>query len=189
MNHMAENSSLISLQQKTLRVARMHFVYVAAFVASVIAFDSWKLIAPEDVLGRWKVAAMMLVITTLVWYIVKAASPKNLTYNASVYALILMDLYVAAFLVYAERGMASRAVMLFAIPIIVSVVLRRASALFATASLATAVYSFVVIRYFVVNFNEGYKIELYTTLGFFIAIFFVLAGLLSVLLPDSSRKR
>lgn len=178
-----------ALQQRLLRIARVHFVYTFAFIVSIMVYDAWNLIAPEDVLGRWKIAAFMLVTTTLVWYAAKSQSQKPVLFNLGIYTLILMDLYVAGSLVYAERGMASRAVMLFVIPIITSVALQRASALFATASLAIATYTFMAVRYFVVNFNEGYKIELYATLGFYCLMFFVIAGALSALMKDASRAK
>ena len=167
----------------------MHFLLAFLFTDSILAYDAWKLIAPEDVLGRWKVAALLLVATTLVWYIAKNANHNPIVYKTALYALILTDLYVAASLVYAERGMASRGVMLFVIPIIISTAFERASAVFATAALATAAYTFMAVRYFVVNFNEGYKIELYATLAFYSALFFVVAGLLSAALHDKARNQ
>jgi hypothetical protein len=180
---------LIPPKEQLLRISRVHFIYAFAFVASILVFDAWDLIAPEDVLGRWKIAAFMIITTTLVWYAAKSQTQKTLLFDLCVYTLILMDLYVAGSLVYAERGMASRAVMLFVIPIITAAALQRASALFATASLAVATYTYMAVKYFVDNFNEGYKIELYATLGFYCLIFYVVAWALSALMLDSSRQK
>ena len=170
-------------------MSRVHFVYAFLFTLAILAYDAWKLIAPEDVLTRWKLAALLLIVTTLVWYIAKTPDRQPIVIKSCLYALIMTDLFVAANLVYSERGMASRAAMLFVIPIIVSYTLERASALFAAAALATAAYTFAAVRYFVVHFNEGYKFELYATLAFYSAIFFVVAGLLSSLMMDRARNQ
>ncbi len=169
--------SLNSLQLSILRISRVHFYYALVFALSIIIGDAWKLITPDAVLQRWTVAATMLVVTTIVWYASRSTPRRDQYYKILAYALILMDIGVAAFMVYAERGMASRGVALFAIPIVVSAVLNTRSAPFATAALSVAAYSFAAVRYFVVNFNEGYKIELYSVIAFYSACFFIIAGL------------
>jgi hypothetical protein len=55
------------------------------------------------------------------------------------------------------------------------------SALFATATLCTAAYSLAVIRYFTDFPSEGYQIEMYGDLVYYSAMFFIIAGLLWVL--------
>lgn len=182
---MAKNQN--HLQETVLSLARVHFFYVLAFVAAIMIYDSWKLITPEAVLQRWTVATVMLVTTTLVWYSVRKISTIEL-HKTFVYVFILLDIVVAMYLTYAERGMASRAVALFAIPIAVAAVLRSRSALFGTALLSTAAYSFAAVKYFVDYFNEGYKIELYGTIGFYSAMFFVLTALLWIVVQPSSKK-
>jgi hypothetical protein len=175
-------------QISAIRIARMHFYYVFVYALAIVLYDAWKLITPQAVLARWTVSAIMLAVTAVVWYAARANVQNNLFYKALVYIFILLDIYVAAFTVYAERGMASRGVALFAIPLVVSAVLLSRRALFATAALCTAAYSFAAVRYFVVNFNEGYKIELYSVIAFYSAGFFVLAGFLSVLLRNLNSR-
>lgn len=166
-----------SRQPLILRLARIHFVYVLAFAAMIIVADSWALIAPESTLRRWTMAAIMLVTTTAVWY---AARQKPRAWQARLpYALIILDIAVATFMVYEERGMASRGVALYAIPLVVAALTGSRSTVLATASLSTAAYGMAAIRYFVTYFNEGYKVELYATIGFYSVMFFVLAALLT----------
>lgn len=160
------------------RISRLHFIYVGILVAQILIYDAWKLIAPEAVLHRWIAAACLLTVTTVVWYTVRGKAKGLLACKLLLGSLILTDIAIAAFSVYAQRGMASRAVLLFIIPIIVSAVLMSRRALFATAALAAAAYSTSAIAYFVLNFNEGYKIELYGEVGFYCAMFFVTASLL-----------
>ncbi len=159
----------------------MHFFYTSAFALTIVLYDAWKLIPPEAVLSRWTTAAVMLAATTIIWYLDRTARLKAVQDNLLITGFIALDIYVAAFLVYAERGMASRGVALFAVPIAVSALLRSRTALFGTASLCVAAYSFAAVRYFVVFFNEGFKIELYSTIAFYSAWFFVLAGVLAIL--------
>lgn len=174
------------LQVNVLRVARIHFYYAAAIAASIMVYDAWKLITPQAVLQRWTVLALLLVVTTLIWYACRAIGKSPFYYRMLAYILILFDIFLAGFFVYVERGMASRGVVLFAIPIAVSMVLNSRSALFATATLSVTAYTFAAVKYFVDFFNEGYRIELYSVLSFYSACFFVLAGIFWVVLRSNN---
>ncbi|MDB5164213.1 MAG: hypothetical protein JWS12_831 [Candidatus Saccharibacteria bacterium] len=167
------------LHGNVVRLARLHFLYVVAFTVQTVIYDSWKLIAPNAVLYRWIVSASLLVITTFVWYVAKSHISSTAACRLLVWTLIIVDIAAASFNVYSQRGMASLAVALYTIPIIVAAVLRSRAAIFAAATLAVAAYSSTAIAYFVLNFNEGYKIQLYGDVGFYCAIFFVIAGLLA----------
>jgi hypothetical protein len=172
------SKQLILLQTNVVKVARTHFFFVLAYVLSIIAFDSWNLITPEALSQRWTLAAIMLVVSTVVWYAARARVSSGAYYQALVFGLVLLDIAVAAFTVYTERGMASRGVALFAVAITTSATLISRSALYAAAALSTAAYSLAAVRYFTEFPSEGYKIELYGVIGFYSAIFFVLAALL-----------
>lgn len=166
------------LRDVVVRVINVHFFFAAAYMLSIIVFDSWNLITPDALSQRWTFASILLVVTTLSWYVLHSGPRHAGLYKAFVYLLILIDIALAAFSVYTERGMASRGVALFAIPIAVSAVLVSRSALFAAATLSTTAYSWAAIRYFTQNPSEGYKIELYGVLAFYSAGFFILAALL-----------
>lgn len=172
-----------------LRLARVHFFYVLAFAASIIVYDAWQLVPAAAILERWSVASGMLIVVTLIWYLSRSHTIKlqPVVYRTFIYILVLLDIAVASFLVYVERGMASRGVALYAIPIAVSASLASRSTLYTTASLCTAAYWLSAIRYFVINFNEGYKVELYSTLAFYSATFFVLAVLLWIVVRDRTN--
>src|SRR5690606_10929252 len=101
--------------------------------------------------------------------------------------LILADILIASFSVYTQRGMASRAVLLYIIPILVAASLGKRVVLFGAALLGIAAYTTTAIMYFVLNFNEGYKVELYGEIGFYSAIFLLVASLLwGVVKPPKS---
>lgn len=176
------------LQTNTVRVARLHFFFIAVFAASVIAYDAWKLITAQALQQRWTVAVWMLTITTIVWFIARNTTLSPGIYSTLIMILIAMDLAVAGYSVYSGRGMASRGVALFAIPIAVSAITLSRSALFATASLSTGIYSYAAIRYFTEHPSEGYKVELYGDLLFYGASFFILAALLWVVVRSVQPK-
>jgi hypothetical protein len=173
---MKKQASII--QTRLLGVARAHFWYVGAIAISIIAFDSTNLITREIVQKRWTSAVALLVAVTLVWYFVRRNTKNESYYRLLTYCLIAADILFAAYLVYLDRGMASRNVVLFAIPIAVSALLNSRAALFATAALSTAAYFFAATKYFYDFFNEGYKAELYGVLFLYSACFFVVAAVL-----------
>lgn len=170
-----------------LRATRAHFLYVGLVIAQIIIYDAWKLIVPEAVLKRWLAAAAFAAVITFVWYQVRNshATKANLTYMA--YALIAADILYASFSVYQQRGMASRSVILFVIPLLVAIILRSRRAIYATAMFAVIAYTTTAVSYFVINFNEGYKIELYGEVGFYSVLLFILANLLWNLQRKSAK--
>ena len=164
-----------------IRASRAHFALVAAYIIVIIAYDASRVITPEAVMQRWIAAASLLVITAGVWHLAHNQKNDVPSLKRLLLLLISADLAMAAFNVYTQRGMASRAVLLFLIPIILSAILLNRSAIFATATISAAVYAVTAVMYFTLNFNEGYKAELYGEIGFYSAVFFVTAMLLSTL--------
>lgn len=176
------------LQTNTVRIARLHFVYVLAFAASIIAYDAWKLITNQTLIERWTVAIVMLVIVTIVWLIARSTLLTKGLYQGILGMLIVADILLASYLVYAGRGMASRSVVLFAIPIIVSCIFLSRSIIYATTTVSVAAYTYAAIKYFADHPSEGYKVELYGDLFFYSAALFVLASCLWVFVRSVSPK-
>lgn len=170
------------LQTGLIRLARVHFLFVFIYAVWIIASDAWHLITPQLVLQNWTVATALLAATAVIWYLARNKVSSTMYYRTLIYCLILFDIFVAGFNIYTQRGMASRAVMLFGIPIVSSAILLNRAAIYTTACLSTATYIFAAVRYFVLNFNEGYKVELYAEVGLYCAVFFVLAAILSILI-------
>lgn len=162
----------------TLRLARLHYWYIAALAAQVIVYDSWKLITPESVLQRWIMVAVALIAVTVIWYLAHSFDKQPTIYKKLLFALVVLDISIASFSVYTQRGMASRAVLLFLIPIIISAATLTRPAIFATAVICVAAYTTSAVSYFVLHFNEGYKIELYGEVGFYSLMFLLVAALL-----------
>lgn len=185
---MVEAKNISDIKLRTLRVTRLHFLYVLAIVAQIIMYDAWKVITPQVLLKRWFVAAGLLVVVTTVWLFTKRPTlTKNACRNL-VYGLIVADIAVASFAIYTQRGMASRAVLLYIIPILTAAALRSRSAIIASTILSIAAYTTTAISYFVLNFNEGYKIELYGEVGFYAIMLGIIGALTWVIVRRSSAK-
>jgi hypothetical protein len=170
------------LQATTVRVSRIHFIYIAIYIASIIIFDSWNLFTHIEIGNRWTAAGILLIINTACWFIARIKFSSATIYMVLIMLLIIADIIFAAVNVYWERGLASKAVALFAIPIVTSATLRSRSAVLATASLCTAAYSISAVRYYNLHYGESFRVELYGYVGLFCAMFFILAALLLVII-------
>lgn len=160
----------------------MHFVYIAFYIASIIVFDMWNLYTHVAIAQLWTAAGMMLVLNTVLWYVARMNFSNNNVYVTVILLLIVADIIFASYNVLWQKGLASKSVMLFAVPIVTAAVLRSRSTLLATTTLCAAAYSTISVRYFFQHYGESYRVELYGTVGFYCAIFFVLAGLLMVII-------
>lgn len=170
------------LHKGLIGFCKVHFALISLLVAQTILYDSSKLITPAVVLDRWAVIAVLLVVNSMIWYLVKSKAGHRLLYKSLLFLMIFSDILLASYSVYSQRGMASKAVVIYIIPIIIAGLLLSRSALFATAILAIAAYSLTSVAYFVLNFNEGYKVELYGEVGFYCAVFLIIASLIAVVL-------
>lgn len=174
-----------NLQENALRMTRVGFYFVALYMAIIIVSDAWNLITPEIVIQRWTSAAVMLLFTGAAWYLLKT-SKDTARVKIAIWLQIAMYVTVTALTIYAQRGVASRSVLLYAVPLIFSAALASRAAIYATAILAISSYSLVSIRYFYLNYGEAYKVELYGELIFYCGLLFILAALLvaAVRAPD-----
>lgn len=168
------------LAQSLLSVNRVLFLFIGIFAGSIVISDAWNLIPPSVVLQRWTLVTLMLIVNGAIWYAVRQTKSSVLLQSYA-WILSVTMIAVATIMVFAQRGMASKAVALYVLPLIVISVLRSRAALLTTAILVFATYSLAVIRYFVTSPGEGYKVELYTELLFYGSFFFVVAGLLYAL--------
>jgi len=164
---------MVKIKQKTLSdVALIHLVFSVIYAASLIAFDAWNLITPEAIVQRWMVVAFLGVVSTLVWYFPKSTSKK--VYKWLAYDLILAGIVFASFNVFTQRGVASKAVILYLFPIIAAAVILSRTAAIATTIISSAIYFAVTVRYFYNFPGEALKVELYAETALYIAILFVI---------------
>ena len=165
-----------------LGFTKVHFGLIALLTAQTILYDASMLITPDVVLDRWFVIAVLLLVNGFIYYFVKSRSGGLLFYKTLLFAMIIADFALASYSVYTQRGFAANAVFLFVIPIIISGLMLSRAALYGTSILAIAIYSLTAVAYFVQNFNEGYKVELYGEVGFYSTLFLLVAWLMSTVL-------
>lgn len=161
------------------RATLAHFVLLLAFAAQTIVMDAWHILVPEIVLKRWLSAAVLLAVVSAVWYLAHNRSDTIASYKRLTFLLIAADIVFAAYAVYYHRGLASKYVALFAVPIAVAAILLSRSAIYLSSLLSMAAYLYSTNLYFANHFNESYKTELYAEVVFYCAMFFALAMLLA----------
>ncbi len=168
------------LRSRTIRVARAHFLYVLIFAITIMLYDSWRLIAYEQTLQRWTLVVVMMFISTAAWYASRYQTQNDKYYKVILMVLIVLDIFVASYTVYLERGMASSSVILYSVPIIISALISRA-AIFATAGFCLAAYSLALFKYFYLEpAGEGIRVQLYGSLFLYGSSFFILAAILYI---------
>ncbi len=175
------------LQSSLLSITRIHFAFVGLFVVTIVLSDAWNLIPPSVVLQRWTLASLLLASAAGIWYVARATKSQTLL-QAYAWILAVVDLALATIIVFAQRGMASKAVFLYVVPLLVIAVLRSRVALVTTAIICLATYSLAVVRYFVTSPGEGYKAELYVELFFYGGLFFIIAALLYSLVSSKNGR-
>lgn len=173
---MASNTFDNSVRTALLRIAKIHMLVGAFFAAQIIAYDAAKLITPEIVLKRWVIGTLLVAAALIAWYLARLNNSAAVTRNL-VWFLVITDFIFASFMVYTTRGMASKAVFLFVLGILTAAALKRGSAIYFASAIAVLTYLVTAVAYFVLNFNEGYKIELYGEIGFYSALLLVIGWL------------
>jgi hypothetical protein len=158
----------------------VHFILIAAYGIQTIVMDAWHVIVPEIVMQRWIMACIALTVVAGAWYLAHNKNNDIPTFKRLLFLIVASDLVLASFNVYTQRGMASKAVILYALAIATAALLLNRAALYATAAFASASYVATAVTYFALHFNEGYKTELYAEITFYSAAMFVLAGIISV---------
>lgn len=175
-----QSDLLKNIRHIVLRISRVHFLYLLAYLMSVIIFDSWNLLAKESVIERWTAAGAFIIVNTIIWYLCRAKLNIEYIYKIALAVLIGCGILFAAANIYWTRGMASKYVFLFAVPIISAGLSRSRSLLITTSAVSAATYSIVAVQYFNENYGQGVRAELYGEIIFFSSAFFILAGLMMI---------
>lgn len=175
-----------ALRLGTSRLARLHFLLVFIYASQLIAIDAGRLITPVEILKRWIMVSILLMASAVTWLFSRSQTAKPSTDRALVWFLILCDIIFASFNVYVQRGMASKGVMLYVIPLLLASALKSKSAYITTSLLCVASYISTTVAYFVLNFNEGYKIELYSEIAFYSVLMIIIVHMLWAIVKPSS---
>jgi hypothetical protein len=176
------------LQTTTVRITRFHFIYVVAFLAQTIIFDTWNLYTHQAVSQLWTAGGLLLAFNVIVWFLARMKMANSSYYVCLLLALIAVDIIFASYIVWWQRGLYSKAVMLYLVPIISAAATRSRSILLTTTTLSVAAYTTISVRYFFQNYGLGYRVELWGTIGFFSAVLFVPTFLLLVIIRPTEEK-
>ncbi len=168
-SHDSSRSSLI-------RITKLHLILGVAFAVQLIAYDASKLITPEVIFQRWAVTGLFVALVAVIWTTLRlrvdAAWVKRLALT-----LVASDIALASYHIYTQRGMASRAVILYVLGILTAACLHRKAIIYLTSTISVVAYIVTAIAYFTFNFNEGYKIELYGEIGFYSVVLLLTGGM------------
>lgn len=169
------------LKNDVHRLAGIHYFFIASYVLTIILLHAWKVLTLEVVYNRWIAVGILGVLVTVVWYLSSSVIKNTKNLMILIYALVVFDIIFASWNVYAERGMSSKSVALFALPLAVAGVLRMRSAIYTTAVLSVIGYTIAVIKYYYVYPGEGYYAQMYVESLFACLFFFVIGMVLGVI--------
>lgn len=184
---MAKNNTK-KLQLATLRTARLGFAFTVIYAISIAIYHAWELLTPDILQQRWTIVAVLLGVNATLWWFSRKSGLASLYYKGIIFLQIITYILLSGYMIYAERGMASNAIILFVIPIVIAATELSTISLITTAGLAVATYAFAAIRYFNEFPSEGYKVELYGGIVFYGAVLFLISALLWVVIRINSSK-
>jgi hypothetical protein len=177
---MAQKQTINWLQRNTVGVVRAHLALAVIYAIVILASDAWNLVTRDITSQRWVMFAVFVISTAIVGFLARAKTKQLAYYRTLLVGMVLLDIALATFVVYTERGMASRGVMLYALAVATAGSLRSRSGVITAGIVSAGAYVLAATRYFYVYFNEGYKAELYTTLALYGGAFVVLAFLVHI---------
>lgn len=181
---MSTKKQINNIQITVIRSLRLGIAFTIIFGLSNLIYKAWRLLTPDILQQRFYIAGTLLLIHIVMLAFATKHYSSVTTYKLIMWLQTLSFLTLAGYCIYSERGMASNAVVLFIVPIIISSLQRSGKALLATTTLAATIYSASAIIYFRQFPSEGYKVELYGGLLFYCAVFYVIAALLWVLIKS-----
>lgn len=183
---------LVSKKQKLPTLLKQLNIVAFSFVLLFATFlginQAWRLQTPDVIKNQW----IALVVTAIIFLIILLLTQTSLARNSNYYLLISGQIitYICfiSYVIYAQRGMASSAIILYTIPIIVSAVTLASWAVITTAVISGVFYCLAAYKYFSDFPSEGYKAELYGQMFFYFMIMLVIARLIHVVLLEKSKK-
>lgn len=163
------------------RITRTLFFVVFTLLAFIVISDAWNLILREKIVWLVGGSVLLFVVTVIIWMLAGTAKKSRVSTLSYRMALVASLVLLAGLFTYNERGMASTSTPLYVIPILVAATLRNRHILIGTALLSIATYFYSTVAYFNLNFNEGYRVELYSKLVLFIGLILCITWLTMIL--------
>jgi len=185
---MTTNKKEKLLTSATKKSAITTLLFIVSFASFLLANQLWKLQTP-DVLRRQLIATGIVAVFFILLAIF--SFKKRSTYSFNISILLMQSLIYVAFVSYAiynQRGMASTAVILYAIPIISIAISRTAVAIFTVSAASIFGYTLATFKYFQDFPSEGYKIELYGQIAFYSFVLLLIAYAMKIVLDYFERR-
>ena len=176
----AKNAVLESDLEAT-RLTRTLFFVVVTLISFIVISDTWNLIVRERIVWLVGATVLLFIATTFVWMLSGTTRKTSVTTLTQRLILVIALILVSGIFTYFERGMASTSTPLYILPILVAATLHNRHILIGTALLSIATYFYAAVAYFNLNFNEGYRVELYSKLVLFIGLTLCITWLVMII--------
>lgn len=167
-------------------LSMVNFSFLAAFAAFIIIFDSGNIVTRQGIYYRWMFEGLLFVAFTLFWVVIKKVHSTAVVFTALA-TCVIVELALAGFMTYWERGMASTSTVLYLFPIISMALWKSRTYTIAVSLIASATYMMASTKYFYDMFNEGYRIQMYGEIFFYSAVFIIM-GILIANLARAAKK-
>lgn len=169
------------LQTRTRGLALVKIRYYYIGLLAIVAIVSGLLahLSTRQLLTYSSVAGVGLVANTIIGAILSSSNRKPITYTLCAYAEIILDVLLAASVVFTQGGYPSRATVLFAVPILSSGVLLLKPSAFVTAGLGGLTYVFVLVTRFLMGGEPEKLSTLIAPCAFYPVAFMVLAAIVT----------
>jgi signal transduction histidine kinase len=170
----------LEVRERNTWLARLRWYYLGALAIVTVTASS---LANTDAVRNREIAVTAagigLIINTLLWALTKPKNQSLLYYQVIAVAQLTLDVVLAASIIYAQQGLASRATILFAIPIVGAGLLFTQGFAYVTALLSAAGYALALAVY---RHNNPGVYELHDItlpVVFYAAVFLIIAIIVS----------
>lgn len=158
--------------KEVINLCKAHLAYAGVFLGSIVIFGAWGLIPHEVILRRGLIVGVLLAVTVAIWM---SASSKKFSANKAAVLLTITDLAIATYSVFIQRGIASKSVFLFIIPILVATELFKRTGTIVVTAISAILYYVTCVLYFDQNPGQAYTVEVWGEAGFYAALLILVA--------------
>lgn len=169
----------MELRVRNKWMVRIRWYYLLLLPSVAIASTLLVSLDKKPIRGYIFVALCGLLINGLMWL---ATMPRKLSesyYQALALSQIMLDLTLASYVVYTQHGLASRATLLYSIPILAGGLLFMRGFSYLAATLSAGAYSATLLTYLALNPEAYMARDTVVPIVFYGCVFFVLAAIIA----------
>lgn len=179
---------LVAKQKNLQKILNQLNVVSLAFLFFVALFlgigQAWKLQPPDVIQSQWIVFGISSLIFLAIFTLSHKKKSKPSYYYILILGQIINYIVFVSYIIYAQRGMASPAVILYVIPVLFAAATRASWAVITTAFITGISYCLSVYKYFSDFPSEGYKAEMYGRMLFYFLILMLVSRIIHVLISN-----